>query len=105
MDLDIYNNEQEENDELITTITGYRFTIEEDGQIRPILYIKPVKVNDVTIKSVRVGTWIAFDNLRPRVGNKVRVIPGSFVTNLELYAVATKCTFNRKTRRMSYMWT
>lgn len=90
MDLDIYSNDQEENsDELITTITGYRFTIEEDGQIRPILYIKPVKVNDVTIKSVRIGTWIAFDNLRPRVGNKVRVIPGSFVTNLELHTIAT----------------
>ena len=88
MDLDIYNNEEEGNDELITNITGYRFTIEEDGQIRPILYIKPVKVNDVTIKSVRVGTWIAFDNLKPRVGNKVRVVPGTFVNNLELHTVA-----------------
>lgn len=88
MDLDIYNNEEDNSEDLITTITGYTFTVEEDGQIRPILFIKPVQVNGMMIKTVKVGTWIAFDNLKPRIGNKVRVIPGSFVTNLELHSIA-----------------
>nr|DAO50676.1 MAG TPA: DNA ligase [Caudoviricetes sp.] len=88
MDLDIYNNEEANSEDLITTITGYTFTVEEDGQVRPILFIKPVQVNGVMVKTVKVGTWIAFDNLKPRIGNKVKVIPGSFVTNLELHSLA-----------------
>lgn len=58
-----------------TTITGYSYTILENGNIVPLLNVEP-EVKTLTgrpIKAVPVFTWHDFNTIHPRVGDKLSI--------------------------------
>lgn len=75
-----------DNDIYHTFITKCKFTVLENGNIVPIICFNPIVIKNVKRESAMLSSWVEFDRLRPRIGDKAIIASTGKYINI----IATK---------------
>lgn len=66
---------------IITQINGSSAGITEYGYVYNVIYIDPITVNGITHKAIKLRTQVAYDRLKPKLHDRIEIIPGNFIAD------------------------